>query len=460
MRVVVLCGGSGTRLWPESRESQPKQFIHIFDKKSLLDLTIERVLHLNFNKKPVFIANKRYGFLIKKSLDKYNLTADLILEPLVKNTCAAIYLAAKHCSSNDDLLIMPADHFIPDKKAFCYDILQIKKNISSNIWVTLGIKPYKPSEAYGYIKISRDKNKYFQKVTKFIEKPNKAIAAKLIQDNSYYWNAGIFIANASTIMKSINSHAPNIAKNCDKAFNSITKNSNENQFDFSPNLFSKIPSESIDYAVMEKEKNLYLYPFIHTWNDVGSWDTVTEIKNMKSSENIIEIDSSENFIWSKKRIIATIGVKNLIIVDSDDATLISKKNNSEKVKLVVNKLIENNKFEAKELTFENRPWGKFEKLLENNLCKVKKLIVSPNKRLSLQYHNYRSEHWLVVFGTANVHLNGKNIVLNQGESIDIPVRSHHYVENKTTTDLIIIETQLGSYFGEDDIVRLDDPYFR
>ena len=263
------------------------------------------------------------------------------------------------------------------------------------------------------------------------------------------------------ILDSIKRHAPNIAKHCDNAFDKIKINKKTNEFSFLQSLFSKIPSQSIDYAVMENEKNIYLYPFNSKWSDVGSWDSVVEIhKDKQMNKKVFQIDAENNFIRTENRLIATIGVKDLIIVDSDNATLISKKNQSENVKLVVNELLKENYIEAKEHSFENRPWGKFENLLNNKYCKVKKITVHPKKRLSLQYHNFRSEHWLIVYGIANVHLDGKNFILTPGQSIDIPLKSQHYIENKKTKDLVIIETQLGSYFGEDDIIRLDDPYFR
>ena len=461
MRFVILCGGSGSRLWPESRESLPKQFIPLIDKKSLLDLTIERFISIKNIAKPIFICNKKHGFLVKKSLEKYNLKADIFLEPEGKNTCAAIYLAAKHCSTKDNLLIMPSDHLISNTKKFLEDIADIEKSLISNYWVTLGIKPTKPSEAYGYIKVSNDNKKTLLEVTNFIEKPSKKIAAKLICDNTYFWNGGIFFASALTILNSIKKHAPTIAKHCDNAFDKMEINNKTNEFNFSKKLFSKIPSQSIDYAVMENEKNIYLYPFNSQWSDVGSWDSVAEIyKDIPINEKVIQIGTQNNFIRSQNRLIVTIGVKDLIIVDSDNATLISKKNESEKIKLVVNKLLKKNIFEAKEHSFEYRPWGKFNNLLDEKYCKVKKITVNPKKRLSLQFHNFRSEHWLVVQGKANIHLNGKDIILFPGNSIDIPVKSTHCIENKQDEDLIIIETQLGSYFGEDDIIRLDDPYER
>ena len=333
MRVVILCGGSGSRLWPESRESLPKQFIPIFDKKSLLDLTVERILKLNFKTKPIFISNKNHGFLVKETLLKYRLDADILLEPEGKNTCPAIYLAAKHCFSSDNLLIMPSDHLIDNDKNFKNEILFIEKKMTSDHWITLGIKPSKATEAYGYIKVGSNIRNSFFKVLKFIEKPKKEIAAEFIKDEKYYWNAGIFIANAEMILRSIKKHAPDIALNCDKSFDKIKVNEKKNEFKFSEKLFAQIPSRSIDYAVMEKENNIYLYPFSENWSDVGSWDAIAKIhQNKQTTHKIIQIDSSNNYIKSDKRTIATIGIKDLIIVDSDNATLLSKKNHSEKVK--------------------------------------------------------------------------------------------------------------------------------
>lgn len=460
MRVVILCGGSGSRLWPASRKNLPKQFIPLLNEMSLLDLTVERVLDIIKKKKPIFVCNKNHGFLVRKTLEKYKLKADILLEPEGKNTCAAIYLAAKHCSVNENLLIMPSDHLIPNTKKFMDSISFLEKSLTPKMWITLGIKPKYPSEAFGYIKVE-NKSENIKKVLGFIEKPKKNKASGFINDGNYYWNAGIFIANTKMVLKSIKKFAPDIAHYCEINQNNRKVDKIKNEVNFLPELFSKIPSQSIDYAVMEYEKNIFLYPFKNNWNDVGSWDSISNLHdNETKKNNIIQINSQNNFIKNEKRVIATIGVNDLIIIDSDNATLISKKKQSEKVKSIVDELLKNNIVEAEEHSFEYRPWGKFQNLLNEQYCKVKKITVFPKKRLSLQYHNFRSEHWLVVNGTANVYLNGTQLILNPGDSVDIPVKSHHYIENKKKDNLTIIETQLGSYFGEDDIVRLDDPYSR
>ncbi len=461
MKIVILCGGSGTRLWPESRESLPKQFIKIFNEKSLLDLTIERMLSLNINSKPIFISNKKHGFLVKKSIDKYKLDADLILEPEGKNTCAAIYLAAKHSQTKENLLIMPSDHLIPNKNKFSDDIANINKSMNKSHWVTLGVKPTRPAQDYGYILVNKEKNNNFFNVSKFIEKPPEKTAFELIKNNLCYWNAGIFLGNTSMILNSIKCYEVSVAKKCDIVYENVIKNKNLTEFNFSAEQFSQIPSKSIDYAVMEKESNIHLYPFEDEWSDVGSWDAISEIfKKSNSNKKVFQIGSKNNFIRSPNRVVATIGVKDLIIVENNDATLICKKNQTNKVKNIVNKINKQKIIQGKEHSFEHRPWGKFSNLYEDEFCKVKRIVVDPKKRLSLQYHNYRSEHWLVVEGTADIHLDGKFLQLKKGQSVDIPIKANHFIENKTNRDLIIIETQLGTYFGEDDIIRLDDPYSR
>jgi len=464
LRPVILCGGSGTRLWPESRKSLPKQFIKLFNEDSLLDLTFNRVKDLNNYSKPIIVTNKNLGFLVEESLNKAGIIGTKILESEPKNTTAAIYLAAKFSQSDDQLIIIPADHLISNINFFSKTIEEMFNINENKYWITFGIKPTFPSEGYGYINI-KEKEEIFKsklyKVNKFIEKPSKDKAKSMIKNGSYFWNAGIFMGNASFIINSITKYAPNIAVKCDKAFKISYIDTVKNEITFNDDIFSEIPSDSIDFAVMEKDKNILLYPYSGDWSDVGSWDTMSSIKNnISKNKNIIEIQTNDNFIRTGNRLITTIGTENLIIIDSDNATLIVKKGHSEKVKDLVNKINIKKMNQGTEHTFEKRPWGKFENLLDDKNCKVKRIEINPYKRLSLQYHNFRSEHWLIVKGEAHIHLDNKEFIMRPGESIDIPLKSHHYVENKSNKPLIIIETQLGSYFGEDDIVRLDDPYSR
>ena len=336
IKPIILCGGSGTRLWPESRKNTPKQFIPILEKKTLMDLTIERLLTLDSNINPIIVASKDHEFYISQTLERYNVKAKIILEPEPKNTTAAIYFAAKASKNCDNLIIMPSDHLIPDTTDFKRIIDDIKSLDKFDKWITLGINPTKPSEAYGYIEIDIS-DSTLKPVKNFYEKPDKDTAKKMLETGNCYWNSGIFIGNAAMIINSIQKNAPEIAKACNESFDKKIYSRDKDKITFINSLFSKIPSISIDYSVMENEKDIYLYPVNFKWNDLGSWDAIAELENRNINTNkIIQIDSQNNFIRSKDRVIATIDINDLIIVDSDDAILISKKNSSEKVKSIVN----------------------------------------------------------------------------------------------------------------------------
>ena len=464
VKPIILCGGSGTRLWPASRKSLPKQFLPLFGNKTLLDLTIERIKLVKQIKKPILVSSKDHSFIVNNALKKNDLRASLILEPVAKNTTAAIYLGAQNSHPNDVLVIMSSDAYISDNHYFAHKINDISNKIDHSNWLIFGVKPKYPAEQYGYINVNlKDTGKLqnVYKVINFIEKPSKKNAEIMIKNKSIFWNSGIFMGRASMIINSIQKHAPKIAQECDKAYQTQNYNPLNDEINFNKDAFNKIPSESIDYSTMENADNVLFSPLECEWDDVGSWDALSKISNLKNDKkNVFEIATKNTFIKNDKRVIAAIGVEDLIIIDDDNATLIAKRGHTEKVKDIVNKLHLDKMEEASEHTYENRPWGKFINILSTEYCKVKKIEVLPKKRLSLQYHNFRSEHWLVVKGQAHVYIDGVIKTINSGNSIDIPMKSQHYVENKTDQILIIIETQLGTYFGEDDIVRLDDPYNR
>lgn len=465
LKPIILCGGSGTRLWPASRKSLPKQFLPLFKGKTLLDLTLERVTLLKNIKKPVLVSSKDHGFLVNNILIKNNLKASLILEPIGRNTTAAIYLSAMNTHPNDTLLIMSSDAFIDDDQYFANKINKIYESLSDSDWVIFGIKPKYSAEQYGYIDVNFKEKDIFQnlyKVSRFVEKPSKKDAEIMIKNNSFFWNTGIFMGNANMIINSIRLHAPDIAEACDNVYLKQDYNEKNDEINFEKKLFDKIPSKSIDYSVMEKAKNVFFSPLECNWDDVGSWDALSKISDLSTNnkKNIFKISTKNTFIKNDNRVIATIGVEDLIIIDDDNATLIAKRGYTEKVKNIVNELQLQKMEEASEHTFEIRPWGKFTNLLNSDYCKVKKIEVLPYKRLSLQYHKFRSEHWLIVKGSAKIFIDGEIKILKPGNSVDIPQKSQHYIENPTDQELIIIETQLGTYFGEDDIVRLDDPYNR
>ena len=462
IKPIILCGGSGTRLWPESRKKLPKQFINFFGKDNLLDLTLKRISLLKNIKSPIIISNEEYRFHIAKSLEKFSIDGNCIFEPIGRNTTAAIYISSILSNHNDELLFLPSDHLIKNDELFIKTVENTLKYKLENQWAIFGIQPNEPHIGYGYIKINNnsDQNNILKKVLKFTEKP-KIDVAKYYIENNFLWNAGIFMGKSRMIINSIKKFAPNIANKCDIAIiNGRFEYNNKNVY-FNLNDFKKIPSLSIDFSVIEKADNVYCTKCEFDWNDLGNWDSLIKYKkNITSNKKVVQIDSKNNFIKSNKKVIATVGIKNSIIVDTNDAILIAKKTKSEKVKNVVEELSKSKIFEAFENNFEIRPWGKFENLFETKNCKIKQLTIDPKKSLSLQYHNFRSEHWLVIKGKAKVIVDDKEFNLKKGNSIDIPQKSIHRIINETKSELIIIEIQMGTYFGEDDIIRIDDQYGR
>lgn len=461
IRPVILCGGVGSRLWPESRSSYPKQFIDFFDGKSLFQITLERYKNNENFSDPIIVSNSDFKFYIIDILKKLDINATLLLEPIARGTTASIFLASKYAKKNEILFISPSDHIIDNFNKFNEKIIKITNKFPVEDIITFGVKPTYPSSGFGYIKIKKNiilENVF--EVEKFIEKPSKSIAQKFIKNSSYFWNSGIFMAYSNTFLNSIFIHAEEIYNKSEYVFSKAFKNSQE-FVTFPLKYFKKIPNSSIDYSVMEKSKKIKCYPINLSWNDLGSWDMFSKIKHHKvDTENHFQIDSSNNFLKSKSKTIATIGIKDTIIIENNDALLVAKKGMTEKVKDIVNIIEKKNPSVIEVNNFEIRPWGKFEVLHDSINCKVKKLIIKPKSRLSLQYHNHRSEHWTIIDGIAKVYLDKKIFNLKQGNSIDIPSLCRHYVENTTNSELIIIEIQMGTYFGEDDIIRIDDPYNR
>ena len=464
IRPVILCGGSGTRLWPDSREKFPKQFIPIINQKSLFDLTLDRIKKFKNSLKPLIITNEKYRFLVKDALSNQKVDATILLEPKGKNTGPAIYLAAKLLNNNDNLIFLPSDHYIGKDDILINSINKIleSRDLVNSNWITFGITPTFPSTSYGYIKLydkNFTNNKLF-KVQKFVEKPKLNDAIKYCDSREYFWNSGIFIGNAKMIINSIRKHSPLISKNCDNLVKDELSLGKQSEYIFDVKKFNKIPSISIDVSVLQNSKNIYCNPIKCAWNDIGSWDRYFDTFSPKNNKNIIQIKSKNNSIKSSKRLITTIGVRDLNIVDNDDAILIAKKGLDEDMRLLISALDKKNKIELKENIFENRPWGKFEILYTSKNVKIKKITVNPQSRLSKQLHYYRSEHWLIIQGSALVYKNGKIKNYKKGESVDIPKESVHYIENNTNKFLKFIELQMGTYFGEDDIIRLDDIYGR
>lgn len=446
MTNVILCGGSGTRLWPLSRTLMPKQFIRLFNAKSLFDLTLRRNVHAQ---KTIIVCNEAHYFLALdecggKKIDKF------ILEPFGKNTAAAITFAALCCDEDEILLITPSDHLIEDEAEYKKALLIAQSYANQDFLVTFGIKPSEPNTGYGYIKADKNGD-----VERFIEKPNLETAVKFIKEGEYYFNSGMFCFKAGVFLNEMKKYAPSIVKDVAAA---IEGSVNElNLLKISPNFMDKIEDISIDYALMQKSLNIKMVPLDAGWSDMGSFDELS--KKMKSDGEPLQIDASENFVIAKKPT-ALVDVQNLLVVDTEDALLIAKKGSSQKVKEVY-KHFSNSLPEICEAhTSVYRPWGSYEVLGEGNGYKMKKIIVKPGKRLSLQKHFKRNEHWIVVEGEALVTIDSDKTPLKQNESIYIKKEQTHRLENTANTDLIVIEVQTGEYLGEDDIVRISDDYDR
>lgn len=446
MTNVILCGGSGTRLWPLSRTLMPKQFIRLFNAKSLFDLTLRRNVHAQ---KTIIVCNEAHYFLALdecggKKIDKF------ILEPFGKNTAAAITFAALCCDEDEILLITPSDHLIEDEAEYKKALLIAQSYANQDFLVTFGIKPSEPNTGYGYIKADKNGD-----VERFIEKPNLETAVKFIKEGEYYFNSGMFCFKAGVFLNEMKKYAPSIVKDVTAA---IEGSVNElNLLKISPNFMDKIEDISIDYALMQKSLNIKMVPLDAGWSDMGSFDELS--KKMKSDGEPLQIDASENFVIAKKPT-ALVDVQNLLVVDTEDALLIAKKGSSQKVKEVYKHFSNSLPEICKAHTSVYRPWGSYEVLGEGNGYKMKKIIVKPGKRLSLQKHFKRNEHWIVVEGEALVTIDSDKTPLKQNESIYIKKEQTHRLENTANTDLIVIEVQTGEYLGEDDIVRISDDYDR
>ena len=461
IKPVILSGGSGTRLWPASRKSLPKQFIEFPGIGSLFALTLKRATEIaGDDATTLVISSRQHSFLCRKAAAQLGIEAHYILEETGRNTAPAIYIAALASDPDDILLIMPSDHWIEDMDLFAGLVRRGVEACSTGKWLSFGITPSEPATGYGYIEVAPGA-KDLVNVQSFTEKPDAATAQGYVASGRHYWNSGIFMVRAGSCSDSFHRHQPDLAKAASSCWDARTQRPDEDILVRS--ALEAVPSISVDYAIMEKEDRIMLLAFDGGWSDVGSWDSLAGLISATAPDRdagATLIDSTNVFVHSKKRTIAGVGLQDLIIIDDDDATLIVRRGQTEKVKNVIEQLVSTNNAAAIEHSFEYRPWGMFENLLESSACKVKRLTVDPKQNLSLQYHHKRSEHWVVVEGIATVQIDGKVLTLEAGEAVDIPLGAHHALGNNTEDPVVVIEIQMGSYFGEDDIVRVSDPYGR
>ena len=469
---VLLCGGSGSRLWPKSRESFPKQYLkfNLNNNRSFLQETQNRLLKLKNIERPILICNEEHRFIVAEQMLEINIQPQsVILEPFGRNTAPAITIAAiKALEKLEDplLLILPADHSIKDVSNFIETIEVGFDYANQDKILTFGIPPKGPETGYGYIE-AQSRMDFYQKepvkIRQFLEKPSLNVAKTLIRDTKYVWNSGIFLLKAKVVIQEIKKFFPEIYISCLESIN----NSNLD-LDFirlQKESFEKCPNESFDIAIMEKTKLGYVLPLNVGWNDVGNWNSIWEISEKDNlgnaiSGNIFLEDSKKSYLISENRLIVALGIENLIVVDTQDAILIADKKFSQNVKNIVSKLKDQKYEEAKKHRKIFRPWGSYLSLSEDLSWQVKKINVNPGASLSLQKHRFRTEHWIIVSGIAKVELEGKTKILKENESTYIPLGYKHRLSNPGKELLILIEVQSGSYLGEDDIVRFEDNYGR
>ena len=458
---VILCGGSGTRLWPLSRKLFPKQFVPLIDGKSLLQLTLERACRLS--KSVICVASEGHRFLVADAMQAANLPGKVLLEPVARNTAAAMAIAALVAKPEDLLLFCPSDHHIPDAEAFAQVVRQGVAAAEEGAIVTFGISPTFPSTAYGYIRQGGNRQDGAYKVEGFIEKPAQGTAEALLLSGSALWNAGIFLCTARILLSALDQHAPDILHACQRAMASSV----EDGVFVRPQsqAFEACRAESIDYAVMEHHANVAVLTFGGAWSDVGSWNALAELTPADATGNrllgqAISLHSNNTFVHAPHRPVVVLGTQDLLVIDTPDAVLIAASSHVEQVKQVVAKLDAGNISQSAQHRKVARPWGTYDCVDLGERHQVKRITVRPGAKLSLQMHHHRAEHWIVVKGTALVTKGEEELLLTENQSTYIPLGVKHRLENPGKTYLELIEVQSGSYLDEDDIVRFEDTYGR
>jgi mannose-1-phosphate guanylyltransferase/mannose-6-phosphate isomerase len=472
---VILSGGAGTRLWPVSRSAYPKPFMRMADGQSLLYKTLDRALRLADGGRVLTVTGRNYYFLTRDAYAQHA-GADLdhlpfLLEPAGRNTAPAIVLAAlyicEHIGKDATLLVLPADHLIADADAFVADARRAQDLAQDGRLVTFGIRPTQPEIGFGYIRMGAAiAHSDGREIAAFVEKPDRAKAQAYLDSGDYVWNSGMFCFRADALLAAAAQTCPDVLAAARTCYASVV--SAESPVEFAREAFLAMPDISIDYAVMERAKNCAVVPATFDWSDIGSWKAVSELEASGEPDaagnrvvgSAIIIESRNCYIQGDKRVVAAVGVDDLIIIDTGDAVLVADRERAQQVKQVVEQLRETDHSAARFHQTVHRPWGSFTVLEDGTDCKVKRLTVKPGQVLSLQKHHRRSEHWTVVQGTAKVRVGDREFLLQRNESTFIPMGELHRLENPGSEDIHLIEVQCGDYFGEDDIVRLEDRYGR
>lgn len=448
MKIIILAGGKGIRLWPLSRETFPKQFLPL-EKRSLFRQTVDRCLSIEKPKNIFISTNSNYSFYVEEALKGTKIKKDnIIIEPFSKNTAPAILFAIKKfkkefkAKDNELVLVCPSDHFISPEDNFLKDIEKAQKISSLGFITTFGIKPTSPETGYGYIgaeEISlKEGNLEYYRVERFIEKPCLRKAKEFFQSKKYYWNSGIFLFPIGLMMKEFKKSAPEMLLNIDN--------------------FEKVDSAPIDKTIIEKSERVSTIPASFLWNDIGSWESFHQVRECNKDGNVIignvlTKDVKNSLIFGNSRLVACFGMSNITLIETNDAVFVAPKNKSQEVKKLVQELESKNRKEAFEGLKINKAWGNYMIIDEGKDYRIKKLIIYPKKKISLQSHKFRTEHFVIIKGKAKVQINGEEFIFKRGESFFIPKKKKHMVENKSNKDLEIIEIQNGNYLDEDDIKR-------
>jgi len=463
---VLLSGGVGSRLWPVSRETHPKQFLPLVGELSMLQETLQRTTDVE-EAAPLIVCNEEHRFMVAEQLRQVGLdSGGLILEPEGRNTAPAVALAAIQAMQSDPgsiLLVLPADHVVQDPRAFVDAVGTALPLARQGRLMTFGVVPSGPETGYGYIKCGAELDTDLYELERFVEKPDAASAQAYVDSGSYLWNSGMFLLRAATYLEELEKHNSQMVRACRDAMAGAQRD-----LDFirpDPALFAACPADSIDYAVMEKTARGGVVSLDCGWSDVGAWSALWDVAARDEQGNAAKGDvvldnCSDSYVRSESRLVAATGVDNLVVVETADAVLVADRGRVQDVKRIVSRLKAENRPEVTLHRKVYRPWGSYESLVVSNRFQVKRIVVHPGQRLSLQKHHHRAEHWVVVHGTAEVTCEDRTFMLAEDESTYIPLGHKHRLANPGRIPLELIEIQSGAYLGEDDIVRYDDEYGR